>query len=187
MGCHFLDLPFWALDLKAPLTVEAEGPAVSLETTPSWTICKWTFGARGKMPPVEVTWYDGNMRPDLPEEVNPPDWEWGLTFVGSKGMLLANHARHELHPKEKFANFQRPPETITAGGYQRSWIECCRTGLAPPIPFSATDWTDSTDPISLHPRHLWTNKQVRHIRPIRGKNSLFVPFVTCMFVAGGDA
>ena len=25
MGCHMIDLPFWALDLKYPLTVEAKG------------------------------------------------------------------------------------------------------------------------------------------------------------------
>ena len=34
MGCHMIDLPFWALDLKYPLTVEAEGPPVNPEGTP---------------------------------------------------------------------------------------------------------------------------------------------------------
>ncbi len=127
MGCHFLDLPFWALNLDAPLSVEAEGPPVGLETAPSWMISKWNFGARGDMPPVEVTWYDGNMRPDLPEEVNPPDWEWGLTIVGSEGMLLASHSDYELFPKEKFANFEPPPQTIAPGGYQSAWIAACKS------------------------------------------------------------
>ena len=26
MGCHYMDLPFWALDLKHPTSIEAEGP-----------------------------------------------------------------------------------------------------------------------------------------------------------------
>ena len=33
-GCHFMDLPFWALDLQYPITVEAEGPPVHPESTP---------------------------------------------------------------------------------------------------------------------------------------------------------
>ena len=28
MGCHIMDMPFWALDLKYPLRVDATGPAV---------------------------------------------------------------------------------------------------------------------------------------------------------------
>ena len=48
MGCHMLDLPFWALDLKYPLTVEAEGPPVNPESSPLWLICHWEFPAQGR-------------------------------------------------------------------------------------------------------------------------------------------
>ncbi|NBW87707.1 MAG: gfo/Idh/MocA family oxidoreductase, partial [Planctomycetia bacterium] len=34
MGCHYMDLPFWALDLKYPTACEAEGPAPHPETCP---------------------------------------------------------------------------------------------------------------------------------------------------------
>ncbi|MCH7886237.1 MAG: Gfo/Idh/MocA family oxidoreductase, partial [Planctomycetes bacterium] len=52
MGCHLIDLPFSALDLKYPLTVEAEGPhRAGLERAPRWLISKWTFAARGDQPP----------------------------------------------------------------------------------------------------------------------------------------
>ena len=34
MGCHYLDLAFWALNLRYPVSVEAEGPSPHPETTP---------------------------------------------------------------------------------------------------------------------------------------------------------
>jgi hypothetical protein len=127
MGCHFLDLPFWALHLDAPLTIEAEGPAVSLEAAPSWMVSKWTFGARGELPPVEVTWYDGNVRPDLPEEVNRPEAEHGIVFVGSEGMISATYHTHELFPKEKFADLKYPEPTITGLGRREGWLAACKS------------------------------------------------------------
>ena len=51
-GCHFMDLPFWALDLRYPLTVEpVDGPPVHAESTPPWLIVRYQFPARGEQPP----------------------------------------------------------------------------------------------------------------------------------------
>ena len=36
MGCHYMDLPFWALELDYPTRVSAEGPPVDPEGTPPW-------------------------------------------------------------------------------------------------------------------------------------------------------
>ncbi len=110
MGCHMLDLPFWALDLKYPLTVEAEGPPAHPESTPLWRICHWEFPARGGLPPVKLTWHDGGKRPALQKEHHMPDYHEGTLFVGSEGMLIAEYGKHELFPREKFADFQ-PPAT----------------------------------------------------------------------------
>ena len=129
MGCHMIDLPFTALDLKYPLTVEAESekPAHE-ESAPKWLISKWTFGARGDLPPVHLTWYDGNAgkRPPLQKEHNMPDWPEATIFVGSKGMMIADYGRFKLFPEEKFENFRRPriphkPE------HMQDWIEACKT------------------------------------------------------------
>ncbi len=134
MGCHLLDLPFWALDLKYPLTVEAEGARpVGREVAPRWLVSRWTFPRRGDLPPVELTWYDGNKRPQLPKEVNPSGWAKGVVFVGADGMLLADYTRHELHPEGKYADFQPPPQTIphSIGGYHQEWIAACKGGSRP--------------------------------------------------------
>ena len=40
MGCHLLDLPFWALDLKYPTSVEAEGSPAHPEMYPRWLIAR---------------------------------------------------------------------------------------------------------------------------------------------------
>jgi predicted dehydrogenase len=84
MGCHFMDLPFWALDLSHPRTVEAEGPPVHPETTPEWLIVRYTFGERDGQPPVTLTWYDGGKKPKRLTSLALPGKSWGsgVLFVG---------------------------------------------------------------------------------------------------------
>ncbi|MGD8786888.1 MAG: Gfo/Idh/MocA family oxidoreductase, partial [Phycisphaerales bacterium] len=71
MGCHIIDPVFWALDLVYPLSVEAHPAEFNNETYPEATAVRWEFPARGKLPPVTVTWYDGINRPFLPKELEP--------------------------------------------------------------------------------------------------------------------
>jgi len=66
MGCHYMDLIFWSLNLKYPTSVEAKGPALHPDSTPFWLDCHWEFPARESMPPVEVVWYHGR---DTPQPV----------------------------------------------------------------------------------------------------------------------
>ena len=78
MGSHIIDLPFWALELQYPTTVEAEGPLpVRAETYPDWLTVRWEHPARGDRPPVKLTWYDGNQRPKSPEGVDLQKWHLG--------------------------------------------------------------------------------------------------------------
>jgi hypothetical protein len=99
---------FGLLDLKYPLTVEAEGPPVHPESTPLWEICHWEFPARGNLPPVKLTWYDGDKRPALQEEHNMPDYPKGTLFVGAEGMLIADYGRSRTVSQEKFAELRTP-------------------------------------------------------------------------------
>jgi len=134
-GCHYMDLPFWALKLRHPTTVEAEGPPVHPESTPRWLELRYQFPARGDLPPVKMNWYDGGHRPAMLAGVLRPlgkdaakKWRCGILFVGSKGMLLANYGSHLLLPTEKFAGVEPPKQTIPASiGHHREWIEACKT------------------------------------------------------------
>ena len=131
MGSHYLDLPFWALKLRAPTTIEAEGPPVQPENTPAWLIARYQFPARGALPPLKLTWYNGGKLPALVEEGKAPSWPAGVLFVGSKGMLLADYGRRRLLPEKDYAGFEAPapyiPESI---GHHEEWIAACKGGAA---------------------------------------------------------
>ncbi len=127
MGCHMIDLPFSALDLKYPLTAEAQAPYIHHESAPPWLIVKWTFAARGKLPPVELTWYDGGKRPPLQKKLGMPDYPEATLFVGSKGMLIADYGRFKLYPEEKFAGVQRP-RIPAHPQHPQDWLAGCKTG-----------------------------------------------------------
>jgi len=130
MGCHMIDLPFTALDLKYPLTVEAEGKPVHKESSPLWMIAKWTFPKRGDLAPVELTWYDGNKRPPLQKAHNMPDWPEATLFVGSKGMLIADYGRFKLYPEKDFEGVRRPKLEPRSIHHQQEWITACKEGAS---------------------------------------------------------
>ena len=127
MGCHMIDLPFSALDLKYPLTVEAESekPAHP-ESGPPWLVSRWTFPARGDLPPVTLTWHDGGKRPPLQKAHDMPDWPEATLFVGSKGMLIADYGRFKLYPEEKFEGVRRP-QVPALSSHLQEWIAACKT------------------------------------------------------------
>lgn len=137
-GCHFMDLPFWALDLKYPLTVEPlDGPPLHKESTPPWLIIGYEFPARGSKPPVKLTWYHGGKYPSRLTPERFKDWKSGVLFVGEKGQLLSNYSQHLLLPEADFANFQRPAPFIPNSiGHHREWIQACKTGKPTTCNFS---------------------------------------------------
>ena len=136
----YIDMPFWALNLQHPTTIEAEGPPVHPEGSPPWLIVRYEFPARGDLPPVKLTWYDGGKKPnfeELEKRLNRgsgtpgkiPQWGSGVLFVGSKGMVLADYGRRMLLPQEKFAGFKPPEPTIpNTIGHHKEWVEACKTG-----------------------------------------------------------
>ena len=129
MACHYMDLPFWALDLRHPTTIETQGPPVHPETTPSWMVVKYEFPARGDKPPVKFSWYDGEKRPEILDEKGIKGWGDGVLFIGDKGMLIADYDRRVLLPKEDFRDFKAPEPTIaTSIGHHNEWIAACKDG-----------------------------------------------------------
>ena len=130
MGSHLIDLPFWALELEYPTTVEAEGPLpVRAETYPDYLTVHWEHPARGKRPPVKLTWYDGKQRPKSPDGVDLEKWHMGIMFVGDKGTLLANYSRWVLLPEADFKDFKAPEPWIAPSlGHHQEWLHACKTG-----------------------------------------------------------
>ena len=134
MACHYMDLPFWALDLGRPSTVEAFcETAPDPEATPAQLRVEYRFPARRggfSRPAVTLNWYDGGLKPTaLIQERGLPDWGNGVLFIGTEGMLLADYGQRVLFPQEKFADFPAPEQTIpNSVGHHREWINACKAG-----------------------------------------------------------
>jgi hypothetical protein len=141
LGSHWNDLPFWALKLRAPLTVEASGPPPHEELAPASMQATYEFPARGKMPAVKMTWYQGTNKPALYTEGKIPLWGDGALFVGDKGMLLSNYFKHVLLPEKQFADFKRPEQTIAKSlGHHAEWLHACKTGEPTTCNFEYAGW-----------------------------------------------
>jgi predicted dehydrogenase len=129
MACHYTDLAFWALKLRHPEKIAADGPPPHPESAARWTIVHYEYPARGELPPVKLTWYDGGKRPPHFAEGKVPKWGDGVLFVGEKGLLLAGYTNYKLLPEKQFEGFQPPKPFIPASiGHHKEWVEACKTG-----------------------------------------------------------
>ena len=129
LGSHWIDLPWWALNLDAPQSIEADGPPPHPEIAPASMRVTYEYGPRGERPPVKLVWYQGVRKPELYEQGKIPQWTNGMLFVGTKGMLLADYRRHVLLPEKEFADFVPPPKTIPPSpGHHAEWVQACKTG-----------------------------------------------------------
>lgn len=141
LGSHWNDLPFWALKLQAPLTIEASGPPPHAEIAPASMQATYEYGARGDMPPVRLTWYQGENKPQLWKDAAIPQWGDGVLFVGDKGQLLSSYTKHVLLPEKQFADFKRPEPSIPASpGHHAEWLQACKTGAPTTCNFEYSGW-----------------------------------------------
>jgi predicted dehydrogenase len=140
LGSHWIDLPFWALKLDHPLTIEASGPPAHPEIAPASMQATYQYGARGELPPVQLTWYQGNCKPNLKDR-DVPAWDSGVLFVGDKGMVLSDYGRHMLLPEKEYKDFKRPDPFIPASlGHHAEWIHACKTGAPTTCNFQYAGW-----------------------------------------------
>jgi predicted dehydrogenase len=142
MGSYSYDTIFRVLKLEAPVNVEASSTDRYDETYPLASIIRYDFPARGDMPPVRFTWYDGGLKPSRPDELeeNRPlkgagDEDEGLLFVGDRGKILCgfNGASPVLIPQTKMDSFKQPPQTLPRSpGNEREWLDACKGGKVKP-------------------------------------------------------
>ena len=127
LGSHWNDLPFWALKLDAPKTVESFGMPPHEEIAPASMSAVYEYGPRGDMPAVKLSWHQGTHKPKAWTESKIPQWPSGVLFQGSKGMLLSDYRKHVLLPEDDFADFQRPEPFIGRSiGHHEEWLAACR-------------------------------------------------------------
>jgi predicted dehydrogenase len=137
MGCYSFDTIFRVLKLEAPTSVEASSSERYAETFPQASIIHFNFPARGDMPPVKLTWYDGGLKPSRPEELegDQPLSDEGLLFIGDRGTILCgfNGRDPKFIPEAKMKAYQPPPQTLARSpGNEREWLDACKGGKTKP-------------------------------------------------------
>jgi predicted dehydrogenase len=139
--CHVIDPTFWALDLDAPSTVQAEvtdyDPVKQGLTYPPATKITIEFPARKERGPVKIVWHDGNNRIPKPQDVAADDQVpgTGAILFGDKGMIL--HGSHggggcRLLPEkvaDQYSGKNAPSEKVPrVKNHAWDWIEAIRSG-----------------------------------------------------------
>ena len=134
-GAHTLDPVFWALKLGHPTSVEATSLDLNPDTHPAASIVTYQFPARGDLPPVKLTWYDG-LRPPRPAELEDGrrmgNTEGGSLFKGSEGKLVAGVYGEDprLIPESRMKAYKTPDKTIprVEGSHEMDWVRACKRG-----------------------------------------------------------
>jgi predicted dehydrogenase len=137
LGSHMNDLPFWALKLESPKTVEAIGDKPHREIAPASMTAIYEYAARGDLPPCKVSWYQGTHKPQIWKDKGIPQWNSGILFIGDKGMVLSDYDKHVLLPEEQFKDFVRPEQFIpNSPGQHAEWLNAIQNGTPTGSPFS---------------------------------------------------
>ena len=130
MGCHAFHPIFRALKLGHPMSIEAcssDKERINKETFPLAEIVRYQFPARGDMPAVMLTWYDGGLFPAKPAEIDSDDplEEGGTLYVGDNGKMLG----YRIIPEARRRELGRPPRMIERSpGHFEEWFNACRGG-----------------------------------------------------------
>jgi len=148
MGCHFIDVPYRALKLGYPVSVECSVTSVFTgffqeafytDSYPPSSKTHIQFPKRSNMPPVEMIWYDGGIKPKRPSELLPDEplgeWDGGIIFEGTKGKIMAGlwGRNPTLLPTKKMKEVKLPEpkkEKVERGvyGHQTQWVNACKKG-----------------------------------------------------------
>lgn len=136
MGCYSLAGIFQILKLTAPVAAEASSSEVHQETYPLASVVHTHYPARGNMPPVRLSWYDGGLKPPRPEALPAGEpfgrGREGVMYVGEKGVIVAgfNGDQPKVFPESK--TYIAPPpaprssEERGVGPAIERWLAACK-------------------------------------------------------------
>jgi hypothetical protein len=130
MGCHHFNTPFRALKLGAAFQVQASASKVLAESAPLASVVTLDFPARGSLPPLRATWYDGGLKPPVPREFANQPWPAeGTLYVGERGCLLSGWDGIKLAPNSLAKAADSVPRTLPRrAGTWAEWYDACRGG-----------------------------------------------------------
>ena len=154
MACHILHPVFEGLKLGYPTKAQGSSSLLLNDCAPSSQAVKLTFPERAKvgkvkMPEVEVSWYDGGIKPMLPDNwpagKNPNKQGGGTFFYGTKDILHVGC--YGVQPELLSGNKPEVAETERrvpngSGGHEADWIRACKESAENRVP-SASDFAEA--------------------------------------------
>ena len=179
MGIYSLWPVFTGLDLDAPQSAQAWATHrctiennVSRVVHNDWsypTACtiRFHFGARGGRPALDLFWYDGGMKPRLPDELEAHDVQMdkeGILYVGDEGTILAGFRgdRPRLFARGHVKPLSLEDVTLpndVGGARQSLWVRACKGG--DPSPGDFLNAASITDAVNLGTVALRAGRKVR--------------------------
>jgi predicted dehydrogenase len=142
MGAHLIDHPFWSLNLGMPTAIETLSTPFNGVCYPEATKTYYDFAARGSMPPVRLTWYDGGFNPPKPEEIGDErlNGEGGILYIGSKGKMLQETygLNPRLLPQSLHDSYGAPKPKLTRIAHEEhemNWVEAIKGKATISSPF----------------------------------------------------
>ena len=156
-GIHMLGPANWGLQLGSPVSVQCTAvEGVNPVTYPHYA-CKMDFPERpnqyvpsGKMRPVTVHWYEGNMAGTYkpPADLTAEDVkDFNEIFIGTKGYMgtEGRGERVSLIPTAKMKDYKLPPQVLKRSpGHFENWIQACKGNGETCSPFGIagpyTEW-----------------------------------------------
>jgi len=180
MGIYSLWPIFSALNLDSPMSARAwathtcaikdnvSRPTKNDFSYPSACTLRFRFAAEGSRPAWDLFWYDGGMKPRLPEELEDQDVQLskeGILFIGDHGAILAGFhgqsprliTKGENKPLQLTVATSQSRESRRSGGL-KLWTQAIR-GVAP-SPGSFLNTAAITDTVNLGTVALRTGKKV---------------------------
>jgi hypothetical protein len=136
---------------------------------PAASTVRFKYPANGNRPAVDLCWYDGGMRPPVPEELfsqNKELQQEGMMFVGTEGKILAGF--NGQNPEIISGKKMDAPANTTVQGDQVSrtsaalpqFAEACKTGKQ--YAGSFRDAEPLTEAVNLYAAALRANKILQY-------------------------
>lgn len=127
MACHTMNMPFMALDLRNPTSVEAKTSGHNKVVYPAWSEITYEFPATDKRPALKLFWYDGGKLPPAELFGDITAKNSGCLIVGDKGKLYT--------PDDYGADFQllegaeeKDVEVTQSPGHFEEWVQAIKGG-----------------------------------------------------------
>jgi predicted dehydrogenase len=89
MACHTVNMSYMALNLRDPVSIQAETSGHNKDSYPNWSTIVFEYPALGDRPAVKLFWYDGGKLPNK-EMLEGKDFTGsGCVVIGEKGKLYS--------------------------------------------------------------------------------------------------